>query len=58
MFKSINNVFIFRIGYVEIPEEYSMDIDTKIDLLIAEQIDKHIANLSDKQGTPDANWFG
>ena len=46
--------FFFRIGYVEIPEEYSMDIDTKIDLLIAEQINKHIANLSDEHGRPDA----
>ena len=35
-----------------------MDIDTKIDLLIAEQINKHIANFSDEQGTPDANLLG
>jgi len=44
-----------RIGYVEIPEEYSMDIDTKIDLLIAEQINRHLANLSDEHDTIDAN---
>ena len=31
-------LFIFRCGYVEIPSEYSIEIDSMLDLTIAEQI--------------------
>ena len=31
-----------RVGYVEVPAEFSVEIDTQLDLMIAQQLHHHL----------------